>query len=355
MISVVVCTRNRQQQAEKCISSLVNQSLKPDEIVIVDDASEKPLDLGFIGKIVPKNVREQSKIDVKYIRNQKRQGTVKSRNLGTAAATGDIIAFIDDDAYAHKDWLSSLSKHYKRGSVLGVGGSVVEVGRKVETNPIIKKLSYITRWGDIKHNFRVTRFSETKKLPTRNVRFLMGGNMSFRRSALLKARGFDPRYKGNFYREETDLCMRIARSGKIVFDPSAAVYHNTAGGDVNRVDKFLYWYFRNTGLFFILNFGRAGWRKIYYQSKKYLKDLAAGKALTNRNYLITTSLLSIGLAIVTGSIIGVLIGLLFGGPIKKLAFKHPEYAVVMTLVLASTGMYVIDQKTLVDVAKQLKM
>ena len=353
-ISAVVCTRDRVEHLNKCLYSLLNQSCKPKEIVIVDDASAE-LDIFSLLKnacyyIKNKISEQENKINIKYIRNKLRQGIVKSRNLGIAAASGDIIAFIDDDGHAHRDWVKNITKHYKDKKVVGVGGPIVEIGRKIETKPEIKKLSYITSHGDIRHHYRVKNLKEIKNLRTSRVRFLMGGNMSFRKEALFRINGFDPKYKGNYYREETDLCLRASKLGKIIFEPNAVAYHTTArhGGtrDISRLKDFLYWYFRNTSLLFMRHFdSEKAIKKIYRHSKKYVVEMSKGKFRINRDYLIIESLFKITIAIITGMVFGILIGI-FSRPVKRLVYKNPEYVITATLIIAGTTIQLLDARML---------
>lgn len=365
-ISVVVCTRNRHIYLRKCIVSLLRQSVKPMEIIIVDDASRERIDLASTLKDAFSSLQNRVKtllvddtIKIKYVRNKHRQGVVRSRNLGIAAAKGDVIAFIDDDGYAHKNWIKNLSKHYKGVNILGVGGPVVEVGRNVETKPQFKRISYITRHGDIKHNYRVRKFKDTKRLHVANVRFLMGGNMSFRRNVLLSLKGFSTEYKGNYYREETDMCMRASRIGKIIFEPSAVAYHNTAkhGGtrDVVSMEKFFYWYFRNTILLFFRHFDLSkALSRTWRQCKKYIRDTKRDMIKTNRDYLTASTSIKITLAIVTGTIAGIIIGLLFDQPLRKLMYKHPEYATIITIALIGTTFQIMDYRNVEGIVKNVK-
>ncbi len=361
-VSVIICTRNRPEHLQKCVASLLKQSIKPQEIIIVDDASDERIDVTQMLTHVFSSIHNKvanllsENIEIKYVRNRHKQGIARARNLGIAAAKSKIIAFIDDDGYAHRNWIKSLMKHYRLGGVIGVGGPVVEVGRHVETKNKIKRLAYITRHGDIKHNYRVKKFMDTKNLHCGRVKFLMGGNMSFRRDALLKTHGFNIQYKGNYYREETDMCMRISRLGKIIFEPAAVAYHNTArhGGTRNtmHMEKFLYWYFRNTILLFFRHFGfKDAVIKTWRQCRKYVKGARNGTIKTNRDYLIISTPFKILIAILTGTIAGIVAGIIFDKPLKKLMYKHPEYATLITIALIGTTFQIIDHGAIENIAR----
>ncbi|HLD18387.1 MAG TPA: glycosyltransferase family 2 protein [Candidatus Nanoarchaeia archaeon] len=363
-VSVVVCTRNRSAYLQRCISSLLTQSIKPKEIIIVDDASDETNDAIQMLNTVFSSIHNKvsnllsENIEIKYIRNKHRQGVVRSRNIGIMVAKGSIVAFIDDDGYAHRDWIRNLRRCYQKKNIVSVGGPVVEVGRHIETRPRFKRLSYVTQYGDIKHNYRVKKFMDTKSLRSGTVKFLMGGNMSFRRNILLKLYGFNSQYKGNYYREETDMCMRVSKIGKIVFEPSAVAYHNTAkyGGtrDIMHLENFLYWYFRNTILLFFRHFDlKNATTKTWRQCSKYFSGVRNGTIKVNRDYLLVSASSKILLAILTGTIMGIFIGLIFDKPLKKLVYKHPEYATLITIALMGTTFQVVDYRNVENVIRHL--
>ena len=132
-VSVVICTRNRRKALERCVDSIVNQSCQPQEIIIVDDASGKKTK-----EVINKTVNN-CEIPTKLIVNEKRMGPPASRNRGIKAAKCDIVAFLDDDCSADKNWLEELSKYYKYESIVGVGGPVIELGRKIHAKTKAKK------------------------------------------------------------------------------------------------------------------------------------------------------------------------------------------------------------------------
>jgi len=90
VISVIIATHNRQVSLRKCLESVYLQTALPDEIVVVDDASNPPLteDI-FLG--CPEKIR------VKLIRNIESKKASGARNVGIENASGKYIAFLDDD------------------------------------------------------------------------------------------------------------------------------------------------------------------------------------------------------------------------------------------------------------------
>jgi hypothetical protein len=138
------------------------------------------------------------------------------------AATGDIVAFLDDDARADPDWLERLREHYLRADVLGVGGAVRPDwagGRKPAWFPVeflwVVGCSY--------------RGQPTTVQPVRN---LIGANMSYRRDALRTAGPFREGIGRVGLRpmgcEETELGIRVLNAfpgDEVLYDPEAVVWH----------------------------------------------------------------------------------------------------------------------------------
>jgi GT2 family glycosyltransferase len=298
-----------------------------------------------------------SKVKIIFVRNKSRQGVVKSRNLGISMATGDIVAFIDDDGAAKRGWTVGLLKGYRSKKVVGVGGPVIDPSMDVRKSFNLREIlgrgiSRITKQGDFHVNFHMRREEDVKKLSRSYVNFIQGGNMSFRRDALMKVNGFDPRFKGNFYREETDLCLRILKIGKIVFEPSAIAYHNMAktGGtrDVSSKKDFLYWYFRNSSLLLLraLDF-RVGVKRILNQCRKYIDQMMSGDVyLYGRDYLSTDSRAKMLLSIFAGVTIGILLSLFSDPSLKRLAYQDPQHIIFMSLLFTKKGVKVIDKMRL---------
>ncbi|MEQ8464848.1 glycosyltransferase family 2 protein [Coleofasciculus sp. E1-EBD-02] len=89
-ISVIIPTQNRQLDLKRALRSVCSQTRQPDEIIVVDDASEIPIDIKIAGEIecdIP--------LKVKRLNMSVRQG--RARNIGANIAKGDILMFLDDD------------------------------------------------------------------------------------------------------------------------------------------------------------------------------------------------------------------------------------------------------------------
>lgn len=211
-ISVIVSTYapERQEDVLRCIDSIKKQTLEPSEIILVLDRKEL---IRFYEKNLPKDVR---------ILISDGQGISNARNTGIRKAKAEIIAFIDDDAVADKKWLENLRQNYNSPEVCCVGGLARPVWKKKSPEWFPEELYWIIGCSH-------------KGLPNNkmSVRNPIGCNMSFRKEALETAGFFNPnlgKLQGkSVIGEELDLCNRISQKiskSKILYEPSAIVYHN---------------------------------------------------------------------------------------------------------------------------------
>ena len=116
-ISVIICcyTMERLNDIKEAVESVLNQTLKPHEVILAVDHNEELFrklvetyrDSIEIRRKFP-NLNECQSISIKIVLNTGAQGLSETRNVGIRASTGDIVAFIDDDAIAEPDWLEHL-------------------------------------------------------------------------------------------------------------------------------------------------------------------------------------------------------------------------------------------------------
>jgi len=216
-ISAVICTFRQPETLRAAIESLTAQSLSPNlyEIIVVDNNSQDET-----VKIVQDYIQKYDS-RIKYVL-ERRQGLSYARNAGVNLASGDIIAFLDDDAVADPDWLTALLEVYDSvRDAWAVGGKVLPLwdGERPKwlEDTMLRSLS-IVEWGN-------------KRRPLKWPERIIGTNCSFRNLVFSEIGLFDTNLGrratlllGN---EDTEIQERIHNLGKLVFyTPEAVVYHH---------------------------------------------------------------------------------------------------------------------------------
>ena len=217
--SVVVCayTMDRWDDLRDAILSVADQSVQPDEIILVIDHNDVLL------------ARAEAEFpDVRVIENAHKQGLSGGRNTAIAHARGDVVVFLDDDASAEPGWLAALMKHYEDPAVIGVGGAAAP--RWPTARPAHLPSSAELSRGELDWVVGCTYSGQPETLT--EVRNLMGCNMSMRRSVFdsvgLFSEGLGRIGKVPLGCEETELCIRARQAdpeARILFEPAALVRH----------------------------------------------------------------------------------------------------------------------------------
>jgi len=235
-LSVIIPTYNRCNDLNECLESLFEMKRVPDEVIVVDSCS------------TDSTYEVARRFPVNYIRISERS-MVKARNVGLKRATGDVVAYVDDDVVVSRDWSINLLEPYEDDKVGGVGGRVLPYGVHEGFYTLVRHcdVGRVLSNGMVFGNFDIP-------VPTPiEVDTLIGCNMSFRRGALIKIGGFDENFVGNCFRDETDVCIRLKRSGyKLVYNSKAVVWHKFRG-KVFSYERF-YSTIRNHAYFYFKNF-----------------------------------------------------------------------------------------------------
>lgn len=221
-ISVVVPTYMRPDYLGRCVASLLAQSRLPDEIVIVsrntDDATNRKIAELSVG------ISRVTEFAHELVSEA---GFLPPIRKGLTLAHHSIVAFLDDDAEAHADWIQRLLAGYTSPEVAGVGGRYVNFGDdgKLASYPAAVKVGKVYWYGrSVGNMYRDVTFKKPVE-----VDFLIGGNMSFRRSVLERVE-FDPLLNDNVaFHWEIDVALQVKRMGfRIMFDPALRVNHYNA-------------------------------------------------------------------------------------------------------------------------------
>lgn len=195
-ISVVICayTEDRWDRLCAAIASVRGQSLPAFEVIVVIDHNPALYE------------RLAAAADgVSVVENRNARGLSGARNTGSALARGAIIAFLDDDATAHPDWLKFLSDSYASPAIMGVGGLTVPDWETARPAWMPEEFYWVVG-------------SSYAGMPPSGapVRNLLGANMSFRREAFDLVDGFQQgigRTSGKrpLGCEETEFCIRLGQ------------------------------------------------------------------------------------------------------------------------------------------------
>ncbi|MFJ2604949.1 glycosyltransferase family 2 protein [Streptomyces sp. NPDC087425] len=219
-LSVVICvyTEDRWEDILAAVDSVRAQSRPALETLLVVDHNTPLLD-----RLSHQYPERADGHEVRVLANAGPRGLSSGRNTGIAAAHGEVIAFLDDDAVAERDWLGRLAAAYTDPRVLAVGGRTLPIwasGRRPAWFP---------------EEFDWVVGCTYKGLPPGRVRVrnVLGGNASFRRAAFEAAGGFatgigrdgDRRPLGG---EETELCIRLTHlrpDAVLLIDDRAVIHH----------------------------------------------------------------------------------------------------------------------------------
>ncbi|MBI5566629.1 MAG: glycosyltransferase family 2 protein [Chloroflexi bacterium] len=211
-ISVIICayTEDRWSELAAAVESVRQQTLPAHEIIVVIDHNP------------PLLARARNQLnEVVVIENRQPRGLSGARNSGGAIASGDIIAFMDEDATAAPDWLAQLIGPYADPDVLGVGGAIEP-----------KWLNGRPNWFPAEFDWVVGCTYRGLPETLRRVRNLIGCNMSLRREVFQQIGGFRSGIGRVGTRpvgcEETELCIRLNQQqphSVLLYEPRSRVCH----------------------------------------------------------------------------------------------------------------------------------
>jgi GT2 family glycosyltransferase len=199
-VSVLVCTYNGSATLDECLEGVGRLRYPDYQVIVVDDGSTD--DSAAIAR----------RHLVRLIRTENR-GLSAARNTALAAATGVVVAYIDDDACPDPDWLSYLVAALADGTHAGVGGPNLRVpGDGLSAEAVASAPGGPTH----------VLLSDTV------AEHIPGCNMAFRRDQLTAIGGFDPRFR--VAGDDVDVCWRVqARGWTLGFHPAAVVWHHRRG------------------------------------------------------------------------------------------------------------------------------
>jgi hypothetical protein len=210
-VIVPTFTTDRLELLRKCLQGILDNTRKPDEILVVVDSNPSLFQL---------LERELHGSSVGVILSEGR-GVCAARNTGASRCESEILLFIDDDVFPSRDWLDTMTSTLCRGSVAGAGGNVLpdyQKGAREVPSEILWVVGCTYR-GHPEGYVPITR--------------PIGATMAFRRDVFVTVGGFDPRFgpagaRRKSSNEELVLSESIRKQfgqDVIRYQPESIVYH----------------------------------------------------------------------------------------------------------------------------------
>ena len=208
LVSIVIACPNGSWMLDECLAGIGRQTYRNFEVIVLPDGEDSSAGKAVEG-IEPDRIR--------WIPTGKIRPAEK-RNLGIREAKGEIVAFIDDDAYPDSRWLEQATKYFGEESVGGVGGPGVtppgdswlaRVGGRVYDSVLVSgNYRYRYKAGGVRMD--VEDYPSCNLLVRRDILVAIGG------------------YRTDFWPgEDTLLCKDIIDGWKrIIYDPWIIVYHH---------------------------------------------------------------------------------------------------------------------------------
>lgn len=192
-ISVVIPVYNEQKIIKRCLNSLMNQEVKPDEIIVVDN------------NCTDNTIKIAKKFPRLKIINEKKQGITHARNTGFNIARGDILARCDADTIVPPNWIKRLKLDFSRRKIAGVTTKF-----RLFDSDLVKDTLFISDLYDYFSNLIL------------NSPSFMGPAMAISKKSWLKVKNKICTDDSEVH-EDLDLTIHILKYGKIFLDKSVVV------------------------------------------------------------------------------------------------------------------------------------
>ena len=249
-ISVIIAMQKMSAYGEECVQHLLRQDYSNFEIILLPDFAFSSHKFGKHVRVVPTGPIQPA----------------EKRNKGAREARGEILAFIDDDAYPlDRKWLSRSAEYLIKPDVGAVGGPNFTPPQDGTFQVVCGEVLASSLFsGPASKRYKKAQKGEYNDLPS--------CNLLVKKKAFSAVGGFYPHFWPG---EDTKLCADIARQGKkVLYDPDIAVYHHRRRG----LENYLRQTFR-FGLhrgYFMWKFPYTSLRPLYFMPLLFVVGLFLG-------------------------------------------------------------------------------
>jgi glycosyltransferase involved in cell wall biosynthesis len=224
--SVIICTRDRAERLDSCLAEVLRQDYPDFEVIVVDNA---PVTDEVADLVARRNAAGTGGVPLRRI-VETRPGLSWARNTGLHAASGQIVAFLDDDEHPDRHWLAELVRGFTLGNrVTGVSGLVLPAVLDTPAQRLYEQFG-----GHSKGRGLATEVFDVASHATQHPlyplpAFGVGASMAFDRSALIRIGGFDVALGAGTAAKAGEDTAAIADlmldGGTFVYRPGAVMWH----------------------------------------------------------------------------------------------------------------------------------
>ena len=260
--SVVICTRNRLQDITTCLHSLKEQTVQPNELIIVDSSDNKLVDNPAFTQLCNQQEFPQTNIVYKHTA----PGLPLQRNVGISLASSDITYFFDDDVILEKNYLETMNvtfvnnPHYHggMGAVTNLSSQRLFESRisyaQFMAQRLIRTIFLLQRdyasgaftiSGMPTHTYGTKQFKEVE---------VLGGCCMAYKTTVFKKHLFDESLKRYAFMEDCDFSCRVSRDGPLFFNPAAKLKHMNSPLNRDAIVDNRAMYIENYSYLFFKNF-----------------------------------------------------------------------------------------------------
>jgi glycosyltransferase involved in cell wall biosynthesis len=224
--SVVICTRDRTERLGSCLAAVLRQDYPDFEVIVVDNA---PADDAVADLVAGLNAAGTGGVPLRHV-VEDRPGLSWARNTGLHAASGQIVAYLDDDEHPDRHWLAELARGFTLDhGIVGVSGLVLPAVLDTPAQCLYEQFGGHSKGrGLAAEVFDVASHARQHPLYPLPA-FGVGASMAFDREALLRIGGFDvalgagtPARAGEDTAAIADLMLA---GGTFVYWPGAIMWH----------------------------------------------------------------------------------------------------------------------------------
>jgi GT2 family glycosyltransferase/SAM-dependent methyltransferase len=216
-VTLAICTRDRPAALERCLRSIAEAAHAPDETIVIDNAPHMPTTREVVRRFPA----------FRYL-PEPRPGLSAARNAAVREATGDLVAFVDDDVVVHPGWLAPLRRAFADADVMAATGLVLPAELETEAQVAFEANGGLALgFEQLRFDGDFLRETVAHGMPVWKVG--AGANMAVRRAAFELVGDFDERLGAGAAgcSEDSEFWYRLIAEGWACrYEPDSVVFHH---------------------------------------------------------------------------------------------------------------------------------